>query len=80
MNVDAAVLDGEGRLRIEASQPVHLLVLSADPRTGDGAFLSLEARRGTNVVRLPLDRPGVSVEVVDVATGAVYARLGAPED
>lgn len=75
----AAVLVVDGQLHIETSRELDLLVLSADLRTGDGAYLSVRAARGTTVVRPPLDLPHAAVEVVDAVSGVVYARLDARE-
>jgi len=63
---------------VDSAEPFYALVMASDPATGNGAFLNVEVTTGVTRVPLPLHRPGVLVEVVDVATGDVRASTTLP--
>ncbi|MDT9593571.1 hypothetical protein RDV89_10870 [Nocardioides zeae] len=70
-------LDGS-ELLIHVNEPRPLLVLAVDPDSGEGGYLLVDAKPGGTRTSAPLLRGGVHVEVVDAATGAVYAQLVTP--
>lgn len=64
------VVEGR-RLVVESAAPFYALVMATEPQSGHGAFVNVEVGAGRTQVPLPLHRPGVLVELVDVATGAL---------
>lgn len=61
----------DGRfVTIDSPVAFEALLMAANAR-GDGGYLSCSVREGRTVVAQPLLGTGVTVEVVDSATGAV---------